>query len=236
VRDKPAANYYIKQPLWKRFLSYFFELHIESAPSEHNPHLYVSLSRGRYQLCTANAVYSFEDLYDNYVKTFRRLDLERLNPKRVLLLGLGLGSIPVMLEKLFEKHYSYTAIEIDESVIYLAGKYALPFLQSPVETICADAYFFVMQCEEKYDLICMDIFQDDKVPEAFEKKEFLDQLKALLSQDGLLLYNRLSATKEDTLETRKFFEGDFKTVFKQGLDLDVGNNWMLLNRVDFLKP
>ena len=55
----------MKQPLWKRWLSYLFEIHVESTSSDYNPHLHVSLNNGRYQLSTANAIYSFEDLYDN---------------------------------------------------------------------------------------------------------------------------------------------------------------------------
>ncbi|MEL6944963.1 MAG: hypothetical protein AAFO82_20090, partial [Bacteroidota bacterium] len=50
-------------PRWKRWWSYLSEIHIESAPNEINPHLYVSLRNGRYQLSTANAIYSYEDLY-----------------------------------------------------------------------------------------------------------------------------------------------------------------------------
>ena len=93
----------IKPPFWKKILSYFFEFHIESAPSEINPHLYVSLNRGRYQLSTANAIYSFEDLYDNFFDAFKKVNLDQYPIKNVLVLGLGLGSIPLMLEKNLKK-------------------------------------------------------------------------------------------------------------------------------------
>ena len=83
-------------PLWKRLLSYLFELHIESTSSEHNPHLYVSLKNGRYQLSTANAVYSYGDLYDNFSEAFQQLNLESREIKNVLILGFGLAfaSVP----------------------------------------------------------------------------------------------------------------------------------------------
>ena len=95
----------MKQPIWKRLLSYFFEWHIESAPSEANPHLYVSLKNGRYQLCTANAVYSYEDLYTNFLRAFEQIDFDKVPGKDVLILGLGLGSIPIILEKRFGRPY-----------------------------------------------------------------------------------------------------------------------------------
>jgi hypothetical protein len=219
-------------PLWKKWLSYLFEWHIESAPSEINPHLYVSLKRGRYQLCAANAVYSYGDLYSNYSRTFRKLPFEQLNIEKVLLLGLGLGSIPYMLEKVFDRHFQYTAVEVDDSVIYLAQKYVLDGLKAPIETIQADAFAFVAQEQSKYDLIAMDIFLDDVVPDRFEQQEFLLNLRSLLASDGLLLYNRLASTMDDRKKSGAFYEKEFLKAFPEGGVLDVGGNWMLHNRKD----
>lgn len=220
----------IQPPFWKNLLSYFFEFHIESAPSEVNPHLYVSLSRGRYQLATASAIYSFEDLYDNFFNAFKQINLDENPIKNVLILGLGLGSIPLMLEKNFEKKYNYTAIEIDESVIYLASKYALPQLESNIQCICVDAFAYVMQTELKFDLICMDIFLDDVIPEEFEKNIFLGKLKTLLTDEGILLYNRLASFPKDMERTKDFFNKDFKAVFPKGSYLEVKGNWILKNK------
>lgn len=216
-------------PNWKKWLSYFMELHIESAPSEYNPHLYVSLVQGRFQLCTANAVYSYGDLYDNFVKGFNGVNIEKRNIKNVLILGFGLGSIPEILEKR-GLDYHYTAVEIDEEVLYLANQYTLPQLQSPIDLICADAFAWVNMCTEQYDLICMDVFLDDVVPEHLQQVEYLQQLKGLLAPNGLLMFNRLAATKEDIAETKSFFEQQFLSVFPGGRYLDVSGNWMLLNQ------
>ena len=221
-------------PGWKRILSYLVEWHYESAPSPINPHLYVSLSRGRFQLSTARAIYSYGDLYENFARTFRRLDLNGMPVENVLLLGLGLGSVPFMLEKVFKKKYRYTAVEIDESVVYLAHKYVLSGLESPVEVFCADALGFVEQCSDTYDLIAMDIFLDDIIPAEFESLEFLRQLSRLLSPTGILLYNRLSRTSEDLERTRAFYSL-FKQVFPAASYNDAKGNWVLVSRGDALR-
>jgi SAM-dependent methyltransferase len=227
----------MSQPFWKRILSYFFEQHIESVSSDHNPHLYVSLKQGRYQLSTANAVYSYGDLYDNFSRAFRRLDLDRIGGESILLLGFGLGSIPVILEKTFGKMYHYTAVEIDEAVLYLAGKYILPELKSGIEFICADALAFASRSEEKFDMICMDVFLDDIIPNEFEQTEFLENLARLLNPDGILLYNRLAVTPRDRELSSAFYEEVFQKTFPQATFLDLNSNWMLLNRTDLLvKP
>ena len=123
----------MKQPTWKRWLSYIREIPIETSESEHNPFLNIVLRNGQYQLCTANAIYSYGDLYDNFSKAFKQIDLDKLPIKNVLILGFGLGSIPLMLEKMFHKKYYYTAVEIDPEVLRLANTYVLPELKSGIE-------------------------------------------------------------------------------------------------------
>jgi len=222
-------------PRWKHWLSYLFEFHVESAPSETNPHLYVSYKNGQYQLSTANAVYSYGNLYTNFSQVFEKMPLDDLPIQRVLLLGFGLGSIPLMLEQRFQQYYNYTAVEIDESVLYLANKYILPTLSTSIETIAADAFAFMAQNTEQYDLICMDVFLDDVVPEQFESDEFLENLKQALSPSGILLYNRLALTMKDVRDTRTFYEQQFQKHFPDGTALDVNGNWMLINRWDVVE-
>ncbi len=219
----------MREPRWKRWLSYLTEIHIESAASAHNPHLYVSLRRGRYQLSAAHAVYSYADLYSNFDRAFQRLRMEQLPGTEVLLLGFGMGSIPVLLEKKWKRHYAYTAIEVDEVVLELATRYVLPDLQSPIDLICADASIFVAVTQERFDLICMDIFLDDQIPEVFESIDFLEDLRERLHVGACLLYNRLTATAADQDATKYFYESVFLKVFPDGGFLPVGGNWILVN-------
>lgn len=217
-------------PKWKIWLSYLFEIHIESTSSDYNPHLYVSLYKGRFQLSTANAVYSFGDLYTNFSRTFAQWDWEQFPIDDVLLLGLGLGSIPLMLEETYEQACHFTAVEIDEEVVDLAYRYVLSELESPVEMITTDAAVAVAQFPaQSYDLICVDIFDDDKVPAQFETEDFLAQAAQLLRPGGVLLFNRLAATAKDKELSTRFFEEHFQRVFPNSYSLDVGGNFMLVS-------
>lgn len=219
---------------WKIWLSYLFELHIESAPSEINPHLYVSLKWGRFQLCTANAIYSFEDKYDNFFNSFQQIDLQSLPGKDVLILGFGLGSIPRMLENNFNKDYNYTGVEIDESVIYLASKYGIDSLKSSIQIIESDASDFLAVNTQKFDLIIMDVFIDDKIPRNMQNESYLDLISSHLNTDGLIMYNRLAANKEDIRKSDQYFESVFKKAFPNACFLKVKGNYMLLNKKDYL--
>ena len=222
-------------PRWKYYLSYLFEFHVESASSPFNPHLYVSLKKGRYQLSTANAIYSYDDLYDNFDTAFNRLDWESLATQEVLLLGLGLGSVPFILENKWGIHSKYTAVEIDESVIYLAEKYRLSTLQSPVCTVCADALAFAYHCIESYDLIIVDLFQDDKIPEAFWEKDFLEEIKRIQNDNGLVLFNHLAITDEQKERSYRYFKEVFSMIFPQAAILQTRSNYIFVSQASKTK-
>lgn len=224
-----------KMPLWKKLFSYFYTFKVECASSSINPRLDVVMKQGRYQLCTPNAIYSYGDLYDNFTRSFDAIELDLLDVKKVLVLGFGLGSVPTILEKVFEKQYDYTGVEIDCKVIDLAKKYVLPEIKSTISLICDDAQHFVGSCKEKFDLVAIDLFIDDKIPSVFEQSDFLRQIQNLLSPDGIVLYNRLTDNKKDLLNTQLFYQERFQGTFPDATYLDVDGNWMLLNRKDILR-
>ena len=206
------------------------DVKVESTSSDYNDVLDLYISKGRYQLCSENAIYSFDDLYDNYYRSFQQLHLDELKIQEVLILGLGLGSIISMVEQKFGKKWRYTTVEIDPEVVRMAQKYVLSNLSSPVQIYNTDALLFVDQIDRTFDLICLDIFVDDIIPKKFQTVKFLTRVKEALGEDGLLLYNRLARTKKDKKVTKEFFDGPFKTVFPEATYLDVKGNWMLMNR------
>ena len=222
-------------PGWKKWLSYLFEFHVESTSSEHNPHLYVSIKNGRYQLSTANAIYSYGDLYDNFSGAFKKMDLNKAGFQDVLILGLGLGSIPIILEKVFKKQYRYTAVEIDEEVVYLASKYTLPELSSKIEVVSTDATIYLQQCSQQFDLIAVDIFLDDIIPDRFQQTDFLEQLQPLVTEKGIILYNHLAYTAKDRKKGKLFFEETFKAVFPEATYVETNGNWMMMSTSRWLR-
>lgn len=225
----------MKIPLWKKYLSYLFEMHVESAPSDLHPHLYVSVNKGRYQLSTANAIYSHADLYGNFRMAFDHLNWEKLKGDQALILGFGLGSIPFMLEKIFKKSFEYTAIEPDENVMYLAQKYVLPELTAHLNFHLVGAEQFIYMTEQKFDLICMDVFVDDIIPMECQSLAFCEALKESLNPNGILVFNRLSRNEKDLKQTKAYFNKMFQKVFPNGVYLDVKGNWMLTNEKENFK-
>ncbi len=218
----------MKIPRWKKWLSHLTPITLEVAASDQNPELRVALSRGRVQLLSGEAIYSWDDLYKNFLIAFDELKIDEREIKDVLLLGMGLGSVPYMLEKVFRRTYHFTAIEWDETVAELAFKYTLSRLESPVELITADAEVFVELCEDQYDMLIIDIFEDEITPPQFCSVDFLEDCKKLLRPGGLLLFNRLHGEDEAIRSvTERFFVQTFKKVFREGWFIDTKGNWIL---------
>jgi spermidine synthase len=215
-------------PRWKKWLSHLHPLTLEETSSAQNPELTVALSRGRLQLLSGDAIYSWDDLYRNFLIAFDQLKIDERAVEDVLLLGLGLGSVPYMLEKVFHRDYYYTAVEWDETVAELAARYTLGRLKSKIDVITADAEVFVEVTEEQFDLLIVDIFEDDLTPPQFETEAFLLRCMELLRPGGLLLFNRLHGDGDNSKHiTEKFFNKRVKTLFPDANYVDTTGNWII---------
>jgi spermidine synthase len=226
-------NHRVHIPAWKKLMSYFTEVVLEHTTSDYNEELTVSLIQGRLQLSTREAIYSYEDKYDNFFQCFQKMELP--DKANVLLLGFGLGSIPFMLENNFDKKYSYTGIEIDNTVIYLASKYVLNNLKSDIQAVQADALVYVSQDTNRYDMIAMDIFISEKIPAPFETAEFLSGLHENLSPNGILIFNRLAKTEKEIQTTEAYFKDIFLPRFPNATYLQVKGNRVLISHKSWMK-
>ncbi len=206
------------------------EVPVTQLPSAHSGWLELTISRGSYQLSTAHAIYSFGDKYQNFREVFETCNLGNPPVKNVLLLGLGMGSIPFMLEKVFNQRLHYTAVEIDEAVISLASRYTLDELESPVSIIQADAEAFVYQSEETFDLICMDVFIDDQIPDSMQNVEFARALRKRLTPAGFVIANHLGLHEKDKAKATRYYNEIFKIVFPGADYMMADNNMMMVSQ------
>ncbi|MBK9014961.1 MAG: hypothetical protein IPM82_13275 [Saprospiraceae bacterium] len=214
----------------KKILSYLVDIQLDTASTALNPVLLLSLRNGRFYLTTTNAVYSHGDLYDNFLRTFQKLDFTKNKFNSILVLGFGMGSVPYMLERVFLQKFHCTGVEADGKIAEWAERYVLPEMTNPVKLHLGDAIDFIEKCGQQFDLVVMDVFLDDVVPMQFESLSFLQNLKKCITPVGLLLFNRLSDTPEALASTKSFFDEKFRQIFPEASYLDVEGNWMLANR------
>ena len=214
---------------WQILLSHSREVVLETVEQSTGTRLYVSLKKGRLMLSTDETIYSWDDRYLNFVWGIERIIPERRIVTKALLLGMGLGAIPFILQSKFKLTPHFTAVEIDPDIIRLAQKYSLPRLQNPPKVLCADATVVVHHLQDKFEIIFVDICQEDYIPGGCESQAFLEKLQNLMPANGVLLYNRFYSTYRDQFKTDKFFKSIFKTVFPKGQLIDQGGTCLLVN-------
>lgn len=194
-------------------LSYIFDVPV--AKSEHNDTAWkLSLRKGRHMLETQNATYSYDDLYTAFSIPFLELPITQYNIKKVLILGHGMGSIVELLAHYFPlQTLDITAIEIDLELIHLYQ--TIKENSKHVHLIQQDAYPFILQQTDHYDLICIDLFIDNVVPAKFDHEIFMQKVEQALLPGGLCIWNRLN--KDQTQKTRNAtaFKKIFTPLFAQ---------------------
>jgi predicted O-methyltransferase YrrM len=220
----------MKPTAWQRLRSHLWPVPLRTLRTARHPRLYLQLVRGRYQLSTANAVYSFGDLYVNFTEAFRLLDLARLPGRKVLVLGLGLGSVIELLENRHHFAGIYTAVEFDEAIIELARAFTLDDIGAPIAIIAANAEDFLREGAPggPFDLILMDIFFDVLIPPFFSTGTCADLVSAALAPGGLLIENRLYRTRKDKADTMDYYRKVFFPRHPAAICLDVDGNRMLV--------
>ena len=108
--------------------------------------------------------------------------------QRILMLGMGGGSIAKQLNMLLP-NTSIHIVELRQAVIDIAYEYfQLPDVPE-IEAIQEDALVFIKEALSTYDVIIMDIFNDNGLPKAFSTPEFQTNLLNNLSPKGLILFN-----------------------------------------------
>ena len=209
-------------------ISHVFEVPLGRYSSDYSPDLKLSLYKGRYMLSVNHVIYSFEDKYTSFQKAFELVKPEIRDVKKVLVLGYGLGSISAILHKLHGITPEITAVDIDPVVLELAATYNNLPDSMEVKYIKADATEYLNGDSRQYDLICIDIFIDDKVPETFKSEAFLELVHQHLTDNGMMLFNWLASSFSQKQEANKYFYDRFIKRFPLGRYLSTGGNWVLI--------
>ncbi len=166
------------------------------------------------QLNSTTACYSYEDLYESFAIAFNKIDFKRQEIKKVLVLGGGFCSIPQLLLKR-NKNLQFDVVEIDKTIIDLAKKYVKPQILNACNLIESDAISFLeKKSTNKYDLVCIDIFIDQTVPDSILTNYSLNLIKSKLNENGLAVMSLLEngfSDKDKFINFISLFVGVFNS-------------------------
>ena len=110
------------------------------------------------------------------------------NPRRILVVGLGGGSLPMFLRSIFPLVH-IDAVDIDPVVIEVARRF-LDFRDDPSLVVhLGDGQRFVDGVQQAYDLIFLDAYGSDAAPAHLTTRNFLAAVRKANHPAGLVVSN-----------------------------------------------
>ncbi|MFO1423334.1 MAG: fused MFS/spermidine synthase [Candidatus Competibacteraceae bacterium] len=154
------------------------------------------------------------------------------HPRNILIVGLGGGILPTALSRMLPEA-KIDIVEIDPAVVKVARQF-FGFNPNPnVQVFEEDGRVFIKRAgksDRRYDLIMLDAFDHEYIPEHLLTREFLLEVKALLTADGVLAANTFSSSRLYHHESTTY-----QSVFGQFYNLRVElKNRVVLAKMDGL--
>ena len=144
----------------------------------------------------------------DYAKMTLSALLLKPDPERILIIGLGGGTLPNALRDILPSAVIDT-VEIDEAVVRVAKQF-FGFAEDKQNRVYVqDARVFGKRAAlrgEQYGLIILDAFDGEYIPEHLMTAEFLSEMRGLLSNDGVLVANTFASSKLYDYESATYAE------------------------------
>lgn len=148
------------------------------------------------------------------------------NPERVLILGLGGGVTSRAIRTLYPSA-RIDSVELDPAVVEVAKEYFWYKEDSQSKAYVSDARVFVRKQQREsiqYDLVIIDAFEKDYIPEHLLTNEFLQDVQTLLTPNGVIAANTFAQGQLARHEA-----ATYQSVFSETyvVELDGGNRIIL---------
>jgi tRNA G46 methylase TrmB len=216
--------------------SYIWPLTIKTYLSRYSGELYIRYFLGKKVLDCKHTNYSFGGLQ----KVLKRaLELLPFNPEteKILILGFGAGSVLETIRKQHSKKAHITGVEIDEVIVKIALEEFGISNDNCTKLVLQDAFEFMQLNTNQYNLIIIDLFIVDTIPDPALSAPFLYQVANAMEPGGQLIFNTIPETVslDNFHYLINFYEGrnmDVRIMKKWGYSNDI---LMINNSVSNLK-
>lgn len=146
------------------------------------------------------------------------------DPHSILIIGLGGGTLPRTLEKLLPDA-DIDVVEIDPAVVGVARQYFGFRPDERVHLSVQDGRAYVRQSlrgSKRYELIMLDAYEHQYIPEHMLTREFLTEVRSLLQPGGIVAANTFSSSRLYQNESVTY-----SSVFGEFYNLRSGNRVIL---------
>lgn len=161
---------------------------------------------------------------DYLVFSYTRMMLGALllkpDPQRILIIGLGGGTLPTAMRNHLP-NAEIDTVEIDPAVTRVAEKFFGFRRDEKLRVHEEDGRVFVKKAllnGAHYDIVMLDAFEDEYIPEHLTTREFLTEVKSLLTPGGVVVANTFSSSRLYDHES-----ATYESVFGTFYNLKEGN-------------
>lgn len=133
----------------------------------------------------------------NYTKMSFAGLLLNPEPSNILVAGLGGGTIPMVMRELFPGA-TIDVLEVDQAVVNVAKEFFDYEEDERHQVHVVDARVFIKRAGlqgRQYDYIVLDAFSGEYIPEHLLTLEFLQEVRALLSENGVVVANTFASSQ-----------------------------------------
>ncbi len=134
------------------------------------------------------------DLAIRYTQKMMAFLLFQPRPKRIVLIGLGGGSLIKFCHRRMPGTH-LTAVELDPDVIAFRDAFLVPPDDERLQILQADGADYIANAEKGIDVLLVDAFDKTGFAPSLANREFFDNAYAKLSGNGVLVIN-LAGEKE----------------------------------------
>ena len=138
----------------------------------------------------------------------------RPDAKRMLLIGVGGGSIPKKLNKEFP-NLVIDGIDLDPEVIRIAKDHFNLAENKNLALHAQDGRLFLTRTQHQYDIIMLDAYFTDSMPFHLATKQFFELAQKKLAPNGIVVANLISAVTGPSGKIARSFIRTQRQVFPQ---------------------
>lgn len=184
------------QNLLKKIISFIYPITVFKTKTKLHNHIEIVLHQGEYLLETKNVNYSYGSLQKVLKLGLNQIGIFEIKKmQNILVLGVAGGSVIKTLVDDFNYTKQITGIEIDEGLLDLANNYFGLNKIKNFKGVVADAENYVETTPEIYNLIIVDVFNDNEMPEFLFERKFIFNLVQKLPLNGYILFNLMLSSE-----------------------------------------
>lgn len=191
----------------KKLFSYLLPITIFKSKSTINKSIEVTWANGELVMDSENTNYSYGSLQRILRIGLLKIGFTKIQSmKNILVLGVAGGSVIKTLVDEIGYKGPIKGVDVDPEIIKIANTYFQLDTIPNLTIYFQDAFEYVLKCNDRYDLIIIDVFQDNEMPSFLFENFFLNPTTSLLQPKGFILFNTMILNNTDNARNKKFIQ------------------------------